>query len=46
MNQDGTVDIVTQGKKRAIGFVPIDNVSATPTVITTLAKGKKVIGPK
>ena len=46
INQDGKLDIVTQGKKRSIGFVSEGNLSATPTAIVTLAKGQKVVGPK
>ncbi|MEZ5405098.1 MAG: hypothetical protein R3F23_02645 [Verrucomicrobiia bacterium] len=46
INQDGKLDVVAQGKKRAIGYVSIDSLATTPTPILTLPKKNKLIGPK
>ena len=46
INQDGKLDVVTVDKKRNVGFVSEDNLSATPTALVTLPKGTKVVGPK
>ncbi|MBX7158482.1 MAG: integrin alpha [Verrucomicrobiae bacterium] len=46
MNQDAKMDIVMIDKKRNVGYVSEDNISASPTPITTLPKKTKLVGPK
>ena len=43
---DVKLSVVTLDKKRSIGFVSENSLSATPTAIVTLPKGTKVVGPK